>query len=154
MIVESNNSFYIYTNIEDSIMKLDYSDKWSKWLILNQRYSLSTVKTYISSLERFWLWTLINPSLPDEDIEEYLARYRENLVNGFNYELTTKNEESNTYVSIPFCQSSPKVGATINKELAAIESFLEYINIKNKDIFSIFSQKINDALIAHQKKIP
>ena len=152
MIVESNNSFYIYTNIENSTIKLEYSNKWSKWLILNQRYSLSTVKTYISSLERFWLWSLINSSLPDEDIEEYLARYRDSLVSGFNYEITTKNEASKSYVSIPFCQSSPKVGTTINKELAAIESFLEYINTKNKDMFSVFSQKINNSLISHQEK--
>lgn len=142
MIVESNNGFYIYTNIEDLTIKLVLSDRWSKWLILNQRYSLSTVKTYISSLERFWLWSLINSSLPDEDIEEYLARYRESLVSGFNYEITTKNEASKSYVSIPFCQSSPKVGTTINKELVAIESFLEYINTKDKEVFSVFSQKM------------
>jgi len=152
MIIEGKNSFYIYTEIKDKILKLEYSDKWSKWLILNQRYSLSTVKTYISSLERFWLWSLINPSYNNEDIEEYLARYRDNLINGFNYEIVIKNKLSNTYISIPFCQSLPKKSTTINKELTAIESFLEYINIKNKTAFSVFSQKIDDSLISHQEK--
>jgi integrase len=152
MIMEGKNCFYIYVNIENKILKLESSDKWSKWLILNQRSSLSTVKTYVLSLERFWLWTLINSTLPNEDIEEYLARYREALSYGFNYELTNKNEISNTYVSIPFCYSSPKVSATINKELTAIESFLEYINTKNMTLFSVFSQKINNSFISHQEK--
>lgn len=152
MKIEGKNCFYIYTVLNDKILELEYVDKWTNWLFLNKKCTYSTVLSYVNSLSLFWDWTLYNEVLKDEDIEEYIVRYREDLINGFEINTISNNEFSNTKVSICIARSSSKEELTIKKESTAIESFFNYLYDKGFSDKTLLTNVINKKFIKNIRK--
>lgn len=127
MIVRIGDKFIISTIYNDNEIILDKSYEWTRWLKDVKNLSLNTLKVYVKALERFWIWSLEN--LPDEDehLALYFSRYAKKLESGFAIKETIfTNGEMINLVSY---QSKPMADITINKEVAAIESYLQYANM-------------------------
>jgi hypothetical protein len=120
LIVKLKDSYAISIVVGDGIMHLQYVEEWTKWLTLINAYSPSTVKDYVSSLERFWLWSLANEKKEEEKLIFHLANYRKALETGFQVSEKTKHEQMDAMIELIVVKSKPKTNATVIDILPAL----------------------------------
>ena len=124
MIVSIGNDYVVTHNMNNTVYDLGNSHEWSLWMRTTQNLSLNTVRSFMKSMERFWIWSLYFKVEEDEKFPTYLSRYRETLLVGFEIkESITINNKDNEVV---IYTSKPMKKVTINKELAGIKSYLTF----------------------------
>lgn len=128
MIIDLGNRFVISTVIDDEVVTLDQAEEWSLWMLNIRNYKKNSVLGYLKSVERFWIWTLNNPSKHDETFSFYEARYRKALLDGFEILYGYKKENE---IMWSLYESEPLQKKTINKELVSIRSYFEYTEQRN-----------------------
>jgi len=126
MIIEGNKGISICTLFNNKLLTLNESENWSIWLKKVRDLSDNTIKTFMKSMERFWLWSLYNPVTFDESFPSYQARYREALRYGFIIEEIISNEQDLEDITLCISSSKPMQKVTINKEIAGINSYFYY----------------------------
>ena len=126
MLIESNGKISICTIFNDELLTLSDSDDWSIWLKRVRDLSDNTVRTFMKSMERFWIWSLYNPVGFEESFPSYQARYREALRYGFTITQKVYDENFDSSVEVEICSSSSLQKITINKEIAGINSYFYY----------------------------
>ena len=126
MLVEKAKSISIVTVFNDELVTLVDSEDWSIWLKAVRDLSDNTVKTFMKSMERFWVWTLYNPMGIEEAFPSYQGRYRDELRKGFETYEEIYSEEFGNSVEVVVCSCKPMQKSTVNKELAGINSYFYF----------------------------
>lgn len=137
MVVNMQDDYLIAHLYNEIPIQLDESKEWSFWMRTMQNHASNTVIKYMSSLERFWIWSLYNPVKENEKLPFYQARYREALKKGFEIveKLSIYDREYETVIY----SSKPLSKATINNQFAGIKSYFKFIE--------------EDSLMTNQSKI-
>ncbi len=126
MLVNSGKGITISTVFNNDIITLDDSLEWSVWLKNVRDVADNTRRTFMKSMERFWIWSLYNPVEFDEKFPSYQARYREALREGFKITETIEDEEFQDELEVEICSCTPLQKITINKEIAGINSYFYF----------------------------
>lgn len=126
MLVNESKGISICALFNGEIITLDDSLEWSVWLKNVRDVADNTRRTFMKSMERFWIWSLYNPVAYDEKFPSYQARYREALRNGFAITETIKDEELGDELEVEISSCSPLQKITINKEIAGINSYFYF----------------------------
>ena len=129
MIMLIGSDCVVTHNYNDTIMELANSKEWSFWMRTMQNLSLNSVRSFVKSMERFWIWSLYHETTDNERFPFYLARYREELQLGFTITNTIHIEDKEHEITI--YTSKPMQKSTINKELAGIKSYFTYVEDLN-----------------------
>lgn len=125
MIVNIGNDQTICFLHNGNMIELDQSKEWSYWMRNLQNFAQNTIQSFMKSMERFWIWSLHYPTNPNETLPFYLARYREDLQNGF--EIIKSTTIGNQIVPFTIYKTKPMEVSTINKEFAGIKSYFFFI---------------------------
>ena len=171
MIVNQNGKKVICTKFNNQILTLQDSDDWSVWLKDVQDVKDSTVRVFMKSMERFWIWCLYNPIKLRETFPSYQARYRKALRKGYEITIMQKDERFEEPVEISVCFAPPMEKVTVNKEISGINSyfyfadesaliedhrFINYLHEKHKSskgfLAGVQIKKSKSALAAFGKK--
>ena len=120
MLVESGNGISISTLFNNELVTLNDSENWNIWLKRVRDLSDNSIRTFMKSMERFWIWSLYSPVGYEESFPSYQARYRESLRYGF--EIIDKVDSMEIVIS----SSKPMQKSTINKEIAGINSYFYF----------------------------
>ena len=142
MIVKIGDGYSVAHNFESQVIKLSKSYEWSIWLSSIRNCKPGTIYQFIKAIERFWIWSLYSKKTTDyKSFPFYLARYREDLLVGYNIKEKHFDNYLNDEVELIIWNEKPKAKQTINKELAGIKSFLNFIDesnlIENKNYINI-----------------
>lgn len=125
MLVQSGNGISISTLFNHELVTLNDSENWNVWLKRVRDLSDNSIRTFMKSMERFWIWSLYSPVGFEESFPSYQARYRESLRYGF--EIVEKiDSEDLEPIEIIVCSSKPMQKSTINKEIAGINSYFYF----------------------------
>ncbi|MCG3683870.1 tyrosine-type recombinase/integrase [Aliarcobacter butzleri] len=125
MIINIGNDFTIAVLYNEEMIELYKGKEWSHWMQNLQNLSSNTVKSFMKSMERFWIWSLYHNTHDNEALPYYLARYREDLKSGF--EIKEEVKIANKEILLTKYISRPMIKNTINKEFAGIKSYFFYI---------------------------
>ena len=128
MIIRVGDKFVITTIFNDKEIILEPSFQWSRWLKDIRGSALNTLTVYAKALERFWIWSLHNAPNEDEHLALYFSSYVKKLQSGFTINETIFNQGET--IEIQSYISKAMADITINKEIAAVESFLQYVNME------------------------
>ena len=82
-----------------------------------------SLKTILSSIKSFIIWSLANPSNLNEELVYYLSRYLLDCENGFEIYDSIFVEELNQEVNYKIISVNPKQPTSIDKDKATIEDF-------------------------------
>jgi integrase len=134
MLVESNNKISICTLFNDELLTLNNSEDWSVWLKRVRDLSDNTIRSFMKSMERFWIWSLYNPVSFEESFPSYQGRYRDALRQGFTIYQKVHDKEFESNIEIDVCSSKMMQKTTINKEIAGINSYF-YFSEENDLIY-------------------
>ncbi len=126
MLVNESKGISICALFNGEIITLDDSLEWSVWLKNVRDVADNTRRTFMKSMERFWIWSLYNPVAYDEKFPSYQARYREALRDGFKITETIKDEELGDELEVEISACSLLQKITINKEIAGINSYFYF----------------------------
>ena len=126
MLVESGNGISIWTIFDKNPVMLEDSLEWSIWLKNVRDVADNTRRSFMKSMERFWIWSLHNPVGFDEKFPSYQARYRRALLEGFKIVEKQKDEEFGDEIEVEILSCPPMQKITINKELAGINSYFYF----------------------------
>jgi len=126
MLVNESKGISICALFNGEIITLDDSLEWSVWLKNVRDVADNTRRTFMKSMERFWIWSLYNPVAYDEKFPSYQARYREALRDGFKIVETIKDEELGDELEVEISACSLLQKITINKEIAGINSYFYF----------------------------
>jgi len=126
MLINESKGISICTLFNGEIITLNDSLEWSVWLKNVRDVADNTRRTFMKSMERFWIWSLYNPVTFDEKFPSYQARYREALRDGFKIIETIKDEELGDELEVEISSCSPLQKITINKEIAGINSYFYF----------------------------
>lgn len=126
MLIESSKGFIISTLFDSELITLNDSEDWSVWLKRVRDLSDNTIKTFMKSMERFWLWSLYNPVDFNESFPNYQARYRESLRYGFSIVDKVRDDNFEDEIELVILDSKPLQKITINKEIAGINSYFYF----------------------------
>ncbi|MCT7908447.1 tyrosine-type recombinase/integrase [Arcobacter lacus] len=137
MIIRVGDKFIITTIFNDKEIILEQSFQWSRWLRDVKSLASNTLTIYGKALERFWIWSLYNTPNENEHLALYFSSYVKKLQSGFTINETIFNQGE--VIEIKSYISEPMADITINKEIAAVESFLQYVNMDQV----VFSDKTN-----------
>ena len=127
MLIRKANSITIATEFNGEVVTLVDSEDWSIWLKDVRGLASNTIGIFMSSMDRFWEWTLYNPMRVDERFPSYQARYRKDLRTGFEINIKVASEDFNDEIEVTVCSCNPLEKTTINKELAGINSYFYFI---------------------------
>jgi len=126
MLVTSAKGITITTIFNNEMITLDDSLEWSIWLKNVRDVADNTRRTFMKSMERFWIWSLYNPVAYDEKFPSYQARYREALRGGFKITESIKDEEFKDELEVEISSCSALQKITINKEIVGINSYFYF----------------------------
>lgn len=126
MLVKTDRGIIITTLYDNETITLDDSLEWSIWLKRVRDLSLSTINSFMKSMDRFWIWSLYNPVEFNEKFPSYQARYREALRMGFKITNSLYDNELDSSIEVEIISSSPLQKITINKEVAGINSYFYF----------------------------
>ena len=126
MLIRENGGMAICTRLDDKTIELNGSLEWTVWMKRVRNLSDNTIRTFASSMDRFWQWSLANPVGKNENFTLYLARYREDLREGFVLEEVQEDERFSDPVKVPVLVSRPMTRKTVNREMAGIRSFFTF----------------------------
>lgn len=143
MIVKIGNGYAVAHNLDGQVIKLFKSYEWSIWLSSIRNCKPGTIYQFTKAIERLWIWSLYNNKTTDnESFSFYLARYREDLLVGYKIKEKIFDSYLDDEIELTICNEKPKAKQTINKELAGIKSYLNFIDesnlIENKNYIDIF----------------
>ena len=127
MVIPIGNKFIILTIFQGKESTLEQSYQWSRWLMDVRSLAMNTANVYARAVERFWIWSLYNQPTKDEHFALYFAKYVKQLKTGFT--ITEKQEDINGELDVQIFVSKSLSDETINKEIAGVESFLQYTNM-------------------------
>jgi len=131
LTVTLGDGITICTILNGESKTLENSQDWSVWMKKVQNLSIGTIRSFTKSMERFWLWSLFNPVEEEESFTFYLARFREDLLNGFVLEETIKDKWDDSPIVVPLLVSRPLQKQTVNKVMAGIRSYFYYNELEN-----------------------
>jgi len=152
MIVKHREHISIAILLNGEVAKLSHVERWSKWLLSICGLAVSSVDDYARSLNRLWIWVLAKDDDVENDFDFFLAEYRKALKKGFEITERVFNETGGCAVEMSVLTSRPKNDQTIDKELAGIESYFNYLKEKGlRSDLSVFTDGINERLIHHAK---
>lgn len=149
MYKQINNKFYFSLCINNKIYNLPELEKYIRNKIKVKRNKYNTIKTSLSTIKIFILWTLSKPLQDDEDLIFYLSRYLEDAENGFQIYNSIFVKDLNENIEYLLVDSLPKEPTTIDKDKRIIENFLK---TTNQDLFATFDLKKNIKSINHSSK--
>lgn len=118
-----NGHWYISTTMNGVIVDLTIAKDYGKYLELVLDISPITVINYLSSLERFWIWSLAVKVEEKETIEFYIARYRKELKYGLTITDTYSENEK-----IPILELKPKIQTSIDNDLSNLKIFFNWFS--------------------------
>lgn len=121
--------WYISSTINGEIIDLTIAKDYGKYLELVLDISPNTVSNYLSSLERFWIWSLAVKVEENETFEFYIARYRKELKNGLTI---TDNYDKNW--KIPILDLKPKIQTSIDNDLSNLKVFIDWFSYYYPDV--------------------
>ncbi len=133
MVIQIGNKFIISYIFEGNVITLDKSYEWSRWLVDIKACSSNTALSYARSMERFWIWSLYNKPVDGETFPEYFIKFKKKLIKGFTIKSRIVDELGEIEYAV--YTSKPISHTTLSKELAGIESYLQYTN-KEELVFS------------------
>ena len=125
-----NNKLYFFPELENYI----------KIKVLIKRVKPNSLKTILSSIKSFIIWSLANPSNLNEELVYYLSRYLLDCENGFEIYDSIFIEELNQEVNYKIISVNPKQPTSIDKDKAIIEDFLKSTN---QELFKSFNLEKN-----------
>ena len=141
MKVKLKDCTIIVSFFNNNVISLYKSCEWSYWLKRLQNLRPNTIRTFMNAMEKFWIWSLYNPSY-ETNLAFYLSRYREALLNGFEIKEKVLNLKDNQEYEIPILSVPPLKKTTINKEFAGIKSYFffmeETYKLQNEQIINKF----------------
>lgn len=149
MYKEIDNKFYFSLSINNKIYRLPELEKYIRLKIKVKRIKYNTLKTKLSTVRAFIIWSLANPVKEDEDLILYLARYLNSLENGIKIYNNIFLEELSENVEYCIIDIKPKQQSTIDKDKAILEDFLKSTN---QDLFSTFNLSKNIMSLNHANK--
>lgn len=126
MLIKKARAVVIATEFNGEVLTLVDSEDWSIWLRDIKDSADNTIKTFMSSMNRFWEWTLYNPMKVSERFPAYQARYRKDLRTGFEINIKVPSEEFQDELEVTVCSCKPLEKSTVNKELAGINSYFYF----------------------------
>ncbi len=126
MLVDNGSGISICTLFDGEILTLKDSLEWSVWLKNVRDVADNTRRSFMKSMERFWIWSLYNPVAFDEKFPSYQARYRKALLEGFKIVAKQKDEEFGDEIEVEILSCPPLQKITINKEIAGINSYFYF----------------------------
>jgi integrase len=126
MIVQVGDKKRIANIINGETSILSNSEEWYVWMSILQNLSNSTIEMYMKSMDRFLNWSHHNPP-QNESFAVYIAKYRNDLLYGYTLYEKVYDDLYGTEMEFPVFTSKPIEKATVNKELAGIESYLRFI---------------------------
>jgi len=122
MIVDVSGKLRISIFVDNKLMEIYKSKDWYVWMRTLRNKSLSTATMYLRSVEKFYLWGMYNPIQEHEPFPYYVAKYRQALLSGFTIKQTQEDG-----LELTIAQSGKLSKTTINKEMAGIKSYYEFI---------------------------
>ena len=125
-----NNELYFFPELENYI----------KLKILVKRIKPNSLKTILSSLKSFIIWSLANTNSQNEQLVFYLSRYLSDCENGFEIYDSIFIKELNERIDYKILSVNPKQPTTIDKDKALIEDFLKSTN---QELFKSFNLEKN-----------
>lgn len=125
MLIQNAKGISISTLFNNEMITLDDSLEWSIWLKRVRDVADNTLRTFMKSMDRFWIWSLYNPVAYDEKFPSYQARYREALREGFKI-LEKVQDEYAGELEVEILSCLPLQKITINKEIAGINSYFYF----------------------------
>lgn len=126
MLVQSADGISINTLFNNELVTLNDSKDWNIWLKRVRDLADNSIKTFMKSMERFWIWSLYSPVGFEESFPSYQARYRESLRHGFEVIERISDDSLFEPIEIIVCSSKPMQKTTINKEIAGINSYFYF----------------------------
>ncbi|WP_457560776.1 tyrosine-type recombinase/integrase [Caminibacter sp.] len=145
MKVKLKDCITISTFFNNSVISLYKSCEWTYWLKKLQNLRPNTIRTFVNAMEKFWIWSLYNPT-QEKSLAFYLARYRESLLNGFEIKEKIVDFDTNEEYEIPILSVQPLKKVTINKELAGIKSYFffmeESYKLQNENVINKFYENV------------
>lgn len=129
MKINIGNDFTIAFLYNNEVVELYKAKEWSYWMENLQNLALNTINSYLTSMERFWIWSLFNNLEDNEAFPFYQARYRKELRLGF--EIQEEVSINKRKILITTYSSKPMGMNTINKEFAGIKSYFFFIGDVN-----------------------
>jgi len=131
----------ISTFFNNNVISLYKSCEWTYWLKKLQNLRPNSIRAFINAMEKFWIWSLYNPS-NEVNLAFYLARYREALLNGFEIKEKVLNLKDNEEYKISILSVPPLKKTTINKEFAGIKSYFFFLEenhkLQNEEVINKF----------------
>lgn len=131
-----NGTWYISTTVNGKIIDLSHAQDYGKYLEVVLDISPITIKNYLGSLEKFWIWSLAVKVEENESFELYLAKYRQELKQGFEIFDFYNNER------LPILQLKPKSQSSIDNDLSNLSVFLKWFSHYHQDI-NLYKNTIN-----------
>jgi integrase len=137
---EINNKHYFTICVNNEIYDLLELEKYIRNKIKIKKIKYKTLTTKLSTIKSFMIWSLANPSMDDEDLILYLARYLNNSETGFQIFDKIYIKELDEVITYLILDCKPKQNSTIDKDRAIIEDFLK---VTNQDLFDSFCLEKN-----------
>ena len=141
MKIKLKDCIIISTFFNNNVISLYKSCEWTYWLKKLQNLRPNSIRTFVNAMEKFWIWSLYNPS-KEINLAFYLARYREALLNGFETKEKVLSIEDNEEYEISILSVPSLKKITINKELAGIKSYFFFMEethkLQNEEVLNKF----------------
>lgn len=149
MYKEINNEYFFTLYLNNNLFYFPELENYIKVKILVKRIKPNSLKTILSSIKSFIIWSLANPSNLNEELVYYLSRYLLDCENGFEIYDSIFVEELNQVVNYKILSINPKQPTTIDKDKAIIEDFLKSTN---QELFKSFNLEKNIKSLNHSFK--
>ncbi|AXX95689.1 tyrosine-type recombinase/integrase [Arcobacter ellisii] len=138
MKIYINNEWHISTIINNVSIEFSHANAYSKYLTLIKNLSPITIKNNMSSLNKFWIWSLAVSPEDNESLAYYIARYRLDLEKGFI--IYDYNKEEKVKFPISIIRSNSQT--TIDNEVTNIKNFFTWLS-ETDDKFNMNRNTIN-----------
>ncbi|MCG3652707.1 hypothetical protein L5F32_10550 [Aliarcobacter butzleri] len=149
MYQEVNNEYFFTLYLNNEVYFFPELENYLKLKILIKRIKPNSLKTVLSSIKSFIIWSLSNPSPLEEQLTFYLSRYLSDCENGFEIYDSIFIEELNERIDYKILSVNPKQSSTIDKDKANIEDFLKSTN---QELFKSFNLGKNIKSLNHTFK--
>ena len=146
MYKEINNEYFFTLYLNNNLFYFPELENYIKVKILVKRIKPNSLKTILSSIKSFIIWSLANPSNLNEELVYYLSKYLSDCENGFEIYDSIFIEQLNERIDYKILSINPKQPKTIDKDKASIEDFLKSTN---QDLFTSFNLKKNIKSLNH-----
>ena len=146
MYKEINNEYFFTLYLNNNLFYFPELENYIKVKILVKRIKPNSLKTILSSIKSFIIWSLANPSTSNEQLVYYLSKYLSDCENGFEIYDSIFIEQLNERIDYKILSINPKQPKTIDKDKASIEDFLKSTN---QDLFTSFNLKKNIKSLNH-----